>query len=407
MRTRAAWFAVVACVYACAPAAAQSVLSERDALARLSPDSPRARAIRTGVDVARAEVLNAGRWPNPRVTVDREAVAGVSEVLATVLQPLPITGRRQLEKEAATTAVDAAGHRADEELRRLKADLRLAYADLMAAQIRERELTRARERLETLTGMLAKREAAGDAAGFDYLRAEREVLDIDADRLVAAADRATAQARLAGFFAPATDVSTLVVEERVDHLGELPSQEALVERAYQARGEMLALQKDLDAARLSLEAADRRRIPEPEVVGGIKSSSVGIGDIGSVIGVQATIPLFDSGKPEKALAQARAQQATARLDALRVSTAADVAVARAAVVERRRTAERYRTSALTNSGEIERIAQVSYDAGERGILELLDAYRTSSSARVRLAALDASVRRAEIELEFVSGWEIP
>ena len=57
--------------------------------------------------------------------------------------------------------------------------------------------------------------------------------------------------------------------------------------------------------------------------------------------------------------------------------------------------------------QIERIAQVSYDAGERGILELLDAYRTGSSARVRQAALDLAVRQAELELEFVSGWEIP
>ena len=62
---------------------------------------------------------------------------------------------------------------------------------------------------------------------------------------------------------------------------------------------------------------------------------------------------------------------------------------------------------MKTSGEVERIAQVSYDAGERGILELLDAYRTSSSARVRQAALDAAAREAEIELEFVSGWEIP
>src|SRR5678816_1854030 len=161
MRTRGAWFAVLVYAYTCAPAAAQTVLSEREALARISPDSPRVRALRAGVEVARADVLSVGRWPNPRVTVDREAVAGVSEVLTTVLQPLPITGRRQLEKEAATTAVVAAGHRADEELRRLKADLRVAFADLVAAQIRERELTRARERLETLTGILARREAAG------------------------------------------------------------------------------------------------------------------------------------------------------------------------------------------------------------------------------------------------------
>ena len=406
MRTRMAWFAVVAYVYTCAPAAAQSVLSERDALARLSPDSPRARAIRAGVEVARAEVLNAGRWPNPRLSVDRESVAGVSEVLTTVLQPLPITGRRSLEREAATTAADAAGHRADEELRRLRSDLRLAYANLVAAQVRERELTGAGARLEALTAILGKREAAGDAAGFDRLRAEREVLDVGADLAVASADRARAQARLASFFASATDPSTLVAEERI-RAADLPTLAALTERAQHTRGELLAVQKDMEAAQLSLKAADRRRIPEPEIVGGTKSSSLGGGDLGSVIGVQATIPLFDHGTAEKTLAQARASQASARLESLRLSVAAEVATAMVTVTERRRAAERYRTSASVNSGEIERIAQVSYDAGERGILELLDAFRTSSSARVRQASLDATARAAEIELEFVSGWEMP
>ena len=52
------------------------------------------------------------------------------------------------------------------------------------------------------------------------------------------------------------------------------------------------------------------------------------------------------------------------------------------------------------------IAQVSYDAGERGILQLLDAYRTALAARLRQIDLDLAARRAEIELEFASGWEI-
>ena len=83
-----------------------------------------------------------------------------------------------------------------------------------------------------------------------------------------------------------------------------------------------------------------------------------------------------------------------------------IAALRAAVMERREAANRYRSQAVSTADQIERIAQVSYDAGERSILELLDAYRTGLSARVRQATLDASVRQAEIELEFVSGWEI-
>jgi hypothetical protein len=38
---------------------------------------------------------------------------------------------------------------------------------------------------------------------------------------------------------------------------------------------------------------------------------------------------------------------------------------------------------------------------------LLDAYRIAAAARVRQAVLDAAAREAEIELEYVSGWEIP
>jgi cobalt-zinc-cadmium efflux system outer membrane protein len=388
------------------PAASQTVLPEAEALARLSADSPRARAIRAGVAVARAEISVAGRWPNPRLTVDRESVAGVSETLTTVLQPLPVTGRRGLERSAAMAAADANASRADDEVRRLRADLRLAYAELAAAQARERELSRSRAQLVDLVGILERREAAGDIAGFDRLRAAHEVFDLDADLMIAASDVVHAQARLAGFFGLGTEATTLVAADLPPGAADLPPLEALIERAEQTRGRLLALRKDQEAAQWAIRAADRRRFPEPEVLAGTKSSNVGGGDVGSVIGVQATLPIFDRSRPERAVAQARVSQSQAELDAFRVTLRAEVAAARVAAQVRRRVAESYRELTLSNAGEVERIARVSYDAGERGILELLDALRMSSAARVRQAALDVAARTAEIELEFVSGWEI-
>src|SRR5262245_42108253 len=114
-------------------ARAQSLpLTEADALARLSPDSPRLRSIRAAVNVARADVLAAGRWPNPRLTWDRESVAGVTENMTMVSQALPITGRRGLEIDAASALVDAGSNRSDDAMRRARADLRLAFALLVA-----------------------------------------------------------------------------------------------------------------------------------------------------------------------------------------------------------------------------------------------------------------------------------
>jgi cobalt-zinc-cadmium efflux system outer membrane protein len=388
-------------------APAQSpALTESEAMARLSADSPRVRAIRAAIEVARADVLAAGRYPNPRITVDREAVSGNTEYLTRVGQILPVTGYRGLQLQAASLMVEAVTSRADEEIRRARADLRLAFAQLIAAQTRERELAAARDRLQGVADVLAKREAAGDAAGFDRLRAEREVLDLEADRATSAAERTRAQAALAGFFMGPLDPSTLVAAPSAPVMDTLPAIEALVERAEANRGELTALRKETESAQVAGRAAERRWIPEPELVAGTKSSSIGGGDVGSVFGVQATIPLFDRGQPERALAQARASRAQARIEAFRQLLRAEVAGWRVAVIERRETAARYRTAALDSADRIERIAQVSYEAGERGILELLDAYRTRSTARVRQALLDAAVREAEIELEFVSGWEI-
>lgn len=390
-------------------AAAQTLpLIETEALQRLSNSSPRVRAIRAAIELARADVLAAGRWPNPRVTVDRESVSGNTEYLTMVGQLLPITGQRALQVQAASALVDAASNRADDAIRRARADLRLAFAQLAASQARERTLTSARDRLHELADILSKREAAGDAAGFDRLRAEREVLDVDADRATAATERARAQAMVAAFFGEPVDPSRIVAVVPDSRPGvDLPALGALIERAESSRGDLTAFRKEIDAANFSARAAERRRLPEPEVLAGTKSSSVGGGDIGSVFTVQATVPLFDRGKIERAIATARADQAEAAAAAFRVSLRAEITSLRAAVVERRETAARYRAAAVTSVDELERIAQVSYDAGERGILELLDAYRISATARVRQAALDAAVRQAEIELEYVSGWEIP
>ena len=387
---------------------AQSLmLTESDALARLSTNSPRVRAIRAGVDVARVDVQAANRWPDPRATVTRESVVGVTEYLAMVSQPLPITGRRGLAVKAASARVSASSSRADDEVRRVQADLRLAFADLVAAQAQERELTAAGNRLRVLTDVLARREAAGDAAGFDRLRAERELLDMETDRVVAATDRARAQAILASFLDDILDPSRIVAIGRSTPPAALPPLEALLEIAQTARGELVALQSDIEAAGFAAQAAGRRPVPEPEIVGGIKSSNAAGGNIGSVVSVNVTLPLFDRARPERALAAARATQAQARLDAFRLVLRGQIAALYAAVVERRGAADRYLAEAINSADQIERIAQVSYDAGERGILELLDAYRIGFSARIRQAALDATVRQAEIELEFVSGWEIP
>jgi cobalt-zinc-cadmium efflux system outer membrane protein len=391
-----------------ANAGAQTVrLTEAEALSHLSAGAPRVDAARAAVDVARADILAAARWPNPRVTFNHEGVAGVAEHLFTVAQPLPITGRRQFDVRAAAARADATSARAEDRIRRLRADLRLAFTALWGAQERERELARSHERLDALAQILGRREAAGDTAGFDRLRAEREVLDVDASRGLAASERAEAQALVASYLAAPPEAGALEAVRPAASAGTLPTLDELVARAETTRGDLVALSREMDAAGFAERAADRRALPEPEVVAGTKSSTAAGGDVGGIVSVHVAIPLFDRGQPERAAAQARARQARAEADALRQTIRAQIGAWRAAVAERRAIAGRHRAALVAGADQIERIAQVSYEAGERGILELLDAHRTASAARIRQSDLDAAVREAEIELEYVSGWEMP
>jgi cobalt-zinc-cadmium efflux system outer membrane protein len=201
-------------------------------------------------------------------------------------------------------------------------------------------------------------------------------------------------------------VTSLVASDPSPSHSPLPTVDELLAHAQATLPELAALEQERASAEFAMRAAGRRSIPEPEIVAGAKSSNFGGRDVGSVFSVHAAIPLFDRAKPEQALADARRAQAEARIAALQASLHARIAALRSVVSERREAAASYRAATAANAIQLERIARVSYDAGERGILELLDAYRNGSAARVRQANLGRATRQAEIELELVSGWEI-
>jgi hypothetical protein len=127
--------------------------------------------------------------------------------------------------------------------------------------------------------------------------------------------------------------------------------------AEKTRGDLLAWQHEFEAPTGARRGSNDR--PEPEVVAGTKSSNVGGGDVGGVFGVHFTVPLFDRAAPEKAVALARASQAKAEAELARRTIRAEINASRAAVLERRAMANRYRDAAAGIASPIERIALVS------------------------------------------------
>ena len=96
MGQRVLLFVILCSTWHAAPAVAQQALTESEAIAQVSLESPRARAIRAQADLVRADALAARRIVNPGVTASREAVSGVTEHYLLLSQTLPVTGRRTL-----------------------------------------------------------------------------------------------------------------------------------------------------------------------------------------------------------------------------------------------------------------------------------------------------------------------
>ena len=85
---------------------------------------------------------------------------------------------------------------------------------------------------------------------------------------------------------------------------------------------------------------------------------------------------------------------------------AETKAAYAAIQFRRRMAEQHTSQLGARTQQLADIAQLAYQEGEMGILELLDAYRVGLLARLRSVELLEAVRKAEIELDRAVGQEV-
>ena len=72
----------------------------------------------------------------------------------------------------------------------------------------------------------------------------------------------------------------------------------------------------------------------------------------------------------------------------------------------RQVAERQGEEILLRAGELRRIAELAYEEGEAGILDLLDAYRTSLATELRALTVRYEAKRAEIDRDRAMGVEV-
>jgi outer membrane protein, heavy metal efflux system len=348
-------------------------------------------------------------YENPRVRFEHQRVLAGPEDNETIVGlgiSIPVSGRRGLLRDAARERRTQANAEVSAELLGATLELRGNFASAVLDAERVgvgRAHQRALDQLRDQTARVAK---AGEAAAYDERR-QRAEANLHAQRLASLEARAEASlARLAtwlpGGIRPAqTPIWDLArVSGRHDLLaaagGRAPASPAVV-----------ALEANARASRLEARSARRRAIPEPELFGGYRNTSVSGEDTGHgfVVALELPLPLFDHGQSESAQAEAAAASSRASASARRREDRAMLAAA----LRRLGRLERALNDAETAAKEastIESQATALYRAGEANISELLDALRSGESARLARIDLAEELVSARLELMRAAGKQL-
>lgn len=382
-----------------ATAVSSAELTEQEAVARGMARPEISALLQARIGIAEGNAASAGRWDNPELEYSREALdfaSGVSEERSLwIRQRLNIAGVHGLERDAAARMLVAETARAKYASREIAADIRTLFYIALHAQAHEQALSTWQSRLQTLVAAVGARVKAGDASRYDELRLKRELALVRGDWLNATAAAASARDQL----------FSVIGGEPVSLAGELlpPAMNtAVVADVLREHPVLEALEAEAGSAALSAKAADRKAWPEVTVGAGRREfSEPGLDADGNLLSLGVTIPIFDRGSGEARTAESRNRRLESERALTEARLAAEARGVLRAIEARRAAVLELREAAAPN--ELAPIAESAYEAGEIGVMELIDAHRTELAAHEAALARSLSAREAWIEWQLLKG----
>lgn len=367
-------------VVASTASAAPVALSYEEVVARAREHSPEVRLAATDVERARAGIVAADVWlqenpvldarAGPRFGSDRIRPGGDVDLSI----PLELYGQRGLRQEGAQQAVATAEAAASNAERRAVADALGAWFELLHAQD---VLEHAGERAALAGSLLAsirQRKEAGDVGDLDLGLVIIE--DARARRAVVAARGDVDQA--------ASRLQALLGLARGDELRPVEHLDQAVAR-YLIDKEPHAERPDLRASALAVKGAQTGVALEERLAWPAVSFHAGYErdddeDV-ALVGASLPLPLFQRNQGAIATANAALRQREAELALTRSRIEVEVDAARRRLVAAREGVAILGADVLPRLEENIALMRRAFDAGERGVADLLLVQRDALEAR--------------------------
>jgi cobalt-zinc-cadmium efflux system outer membrane protein len=372
-----------------------STLSLSDAMGRALEANRTILAARTARAIDVAGIQAAGQRPNPDVSFEYARETPRWAFAGTI--PLELSGKRQRRMDVANATLAVTEAETARIVADVRADVRRAYYQAVGAT---RRVANAQE-LEAIQSRA--RDAAQDrfqtgaAPRLEALQASLALSQAQNEVEAARGDLNAARADLNALLAYPLDAAPALADPL--DAGQLPTLQAATQQLLAGNAELQVLEKRLDEVRARVALAKAMRRPDPSVTATLTYDSPPDFVFGWRAGAAIALPIFTTGRPEIAVAEATLARAVADRDARvsQISGAVSAALARATAA--RQTVERYRSEILPASLQVEQMAEESYRAGQTGLpayLQTLQAARDIRRAALQ-AGLDYQLALADLE----------
>ncbi|MFG5411397.1 TolC family protein [Piscinibacter sakaiensis] len=414
-RVRKLLFVLLAATSLSWPVAAQEPVLGADLPGLLSfarTQSPELRAMQAEADAAAQRVGPAGALPDPVLRVELMNInnygtdaspsllpSKVGETKYTLMQSLPLWGKRDLKRDAASADARQADARSEAAWAELAARIKATYAEYYRAAGNERLSTEVLGLMARLEQVSQARYAGGLAGQSDAIRAQLEQTAMRAELIALDGEKRQIRARLNALLArdsaaPLADPLALRPVPPVT----TADAASLAERARTRNPLIQAELARVAAAQKNRDLTQRNRYPDLTV--GVSPSQMGSRITTWGVMVEMNIPLQqESRRSQEREAEAMVAAARSRTESLSQQLLGDLAVNLAGLEAARRTETLVKTQLLPQSELGLQSALAAYENGKAEFSMLLEAQRQIRKARqeVLKSQVEAQMRLAEIE----------
>lgn len=374
--------------------------------------SPELAAMRSEAEAAGQRIQPAGALPDPIARVELENInnygtdrrpsllpSKVGGTKYTLMQPIPLWGKRGLRGDVATADAQHAAARADVAWRELAAKLKTSFAQYYLAAGSERLALEILDLVARLEQLAQARYSQGLVSQQDAIRAQLEQTTMRAELLALENEKRQARTRLNALLA--REVAAPLAEPRA--LRPLPALSVadlggLVQRARAGNPSIAAEEAKLRSARANRELTWRNRYPD--VVVGVSPNQMGSRITTWGVMLEVTIPLQqETRRLQERESEIMISAQRSRVEALSNQLLGELGENLSALDSARRTEALTAAQLLPQSELSFRSALAAYETGKVDFATLLDAQRQIRKARQDQlnAQVDAQVRLAEIE----------